>query len=122
MNLGQQLAEDRALRDAALELLKADLRFLRGDLEERGIGQRITDRLGDSAKDLVDDAVDYVEDNKGVVVAVVAAITLWFARIPILDTLGELFGSQDDEPDETEQEAPPPRSSRQRTKSRGDKA
>jgi hypothetical protein len=107
MKLAHQLAEDRALRDAALALFKADLRYLRNDLEQRGIGERVADRLGDSAKEFVDDAVDYAGNHKSVVTAAIAAVVLWFARRPILHALGELFDSEDDEadePDEPEQE------------------
>ena len=33
---------------------------------------------------MVDDAIDYAEDNKGWVAAGAAAVVLWFARKPIL--------------------------------------
>lgn len=119
MNLSQQLAEDRALRDAALGLFKADLRFIKDDLEQRGIAERVANRLGDSAKDMVDDAIDYAGNNKGVVTAAIAAVVLWFARGPILDAIGELFESKDDEEEAAEQEPPAPRSSRRNKKSSG---
>jgi hypothetical protein len=122
MKLAHQLAEDRALRDAALALFKADLRFIREDLEQRGIGERVTDRLGESAKEFVDDAVDYAGDHKSVVAAGIAAVVLWFARAPILHALGELFGSGDDEGDAVEQETPTRRSFRRSRESSGGKA
>ena len=93
----QRLAEDKALRDAALALFKADLALVRADLAERGVGQRIADRLGESAMDMLDEAVDYAEDNKGTVAAGIAAVVLWFARRPILGALGSLIGD-DEEP------------------------
>lgn len=93
----RRLAEDKALRDAALGLFKADLALVRADLAERGIGQRIADRLGEGTMDMLDEAVDYAEDNKGKVAAGVAAVVLWFARGPILDALGRLVG-EDQEP------------------------
>ncbi len=67
-----QLADDKALRDAALAVFQADLRFIKEDLAARGVGGRIADRLGDSALDMVDDAVDYAESNKGQIGAAVA--------------------------------------------------
>lgn len=112
MKLAHQLAQDRALRDAALAVFKADLRFIRNDLDQRGIGERVADRLGDSAKEFVDDAVDYAGDNKSIVTAAIAAVVLWFARAPILHALDELFEGEDHEPDEAEQETPARRSSR----------
>ena len=93
----QRLAEDKALRDAALALFKADLALVRADLAERGVGARVADRLGESAMDMLDEAVDYAEDNKGTVAAGIAAVVLWFARRPILDALGRLMGG-DEEP------------------------
>ena len=93
----QRLAEDKALRDAALGLFKADLALVRADLAERGVGQRVADRLGEGAMDVFDDAVDYAEDNKGQIAAALAAVVLWFARRPILGALGRLIGD-DEEP------------------------
>ncbi len=90
--LEARLAEDRALRDAALEVFTADLRFVREDLHARSVGQRITDRIGDSAMDIVDEPVDYAEANRGRVAAAVAAIVLWFTRAPLLNGLSRIFG------------------------------
>ena len=95
--LEQRLAEDKALRDAALGLFKADLALVRADLAERGLGQRIADRLGEGAMDVLDEAIDYAEDNKCTVAAGIAAVVLWFARRPILGALGRLIGD-DEEP------------------------
>lgn len=96
-DLEQQLAEDKALRDAALALFKADLALVRADLNERGIGQRLADRVGESTMDMLDEAVDYAEDNKGKVAAGLAAVILWFTRGPILDALGRLVGTEEDD-------------------------
>jgi hypothetical protein len=93
--LEARLVEDRALRDAALEVFATDLRFIRQDLHARSVGQRISDRIGDSAMDIVDDAVDYAEANRGRVAAAVAAIVLWFARAPLLNGLSRIFGMDD---------------------------
>jgi hypothetical protein len=101
--LEARLAEDRQLRDAALEVFSTDLRFIRQDLRARSVGQRITDRIGDSAMDIVDEAVDYAEANKGSVAAAVAAIVLWFARAPLLNGLARIFGL-DGEDEEQEAE------------------
>jgi hypothetical protein len=87
-----RLAEDRKLRDAALEVFSTDLRFIRQDLRARSVGTRIADRIGDSAMDVVDEAVDYAEANRGRVAAAAAAIVLWFARTPLLNGLSRIFG------------------------------
>lgn len=104
--LERRMVEDRAVRDAALRLFKADLGLVREDLADRSLGGRISDRIGDATMDMLDDAVDYAESNKGKVAAGVTAIVLWFARGPILDLFTGLLdeGSEDDggeEPDIT---------------------
>jgi hypothetical protein len=92
----RRLAEDRALRDAALALFKADLAFVRNDLKEKGVGARVASRMGEGTRDMLDDAVDYAGSNKGKLAAVVAAVVLWFARRPILDAaIGLLNDARD---------------------------
>lgn len=94
-DLEHRLAEDRALRDAALALFKADLAFIRTDIRERGAGARLADRLGEGTRDMMDDAVDYAEANSGKVAAAAMAVILWFARRPILDFIDRLFAGDD---------------------------
>jgi len=93
----RRIAEDRALRDAALALFKADLAMVRADLDERGLGARVADRIGRSTMELLDEAADVAEENKGKVAALIAAVILWFARGPILDALGGLIGENEDD-------------------------
>lgn len=95
--LDQRLHEDRALRDAALALFKADLAFIQNDLGEKGVGARLASRLGESTKDMVDEAVDYAGSNKGTVAAIVAAIVVWFARGPIIDGITRLLGEAEED-------------------------
>jgi len=104
--LEARLAEDRALRDAALRLFKSDIALIRGDLDARGLGARAKDRLGGAALEVLDEAVDYAESHRGWVAAGAAAIVLWFARKPILGWLADQLdggGPGDDaaEPGET---------------------
>jgi hypothetical protein len=87
-----RLAEDRKLRDAALEVFSTDLRFIREDLRARGVGERIADRVGSSAMELVDEAFDYAEANAGRVAAGITAVVLWFARAPLINGLSRIFG------------------------------
>lgn len=101
--LEARLAEDRALRDAALRLFKSDLALIRRDLDSRGLGDRAKDRLGEAAVEMIDDAVSFAEDNKGAVAAAAAAVVLWFARKPLLGWLADLLGGseagdEDEEP------------------------
>jgi hypothetical protein len=89
--LGARLAEDKALRDAALQLFKSDIAIIRGDLDERSVGARAKDRVSEAALGMLDDAIDYAESNKGWVAAGAAALVLWFARKPILGWVADLL-------------------------------
>jgi hypothetical protein len=102
--LENRLAEDRKLRDAALEVFSTDLRFIREDLRAKGVGERIADRVGSGAMELVDEAFDYAEANTGRIAAALAAVVLWFARTPLLNGLARIFGfdSDDEEQDGAE--------------------
>jgi len=90
-DLARQLSEDKALRDAALQLFKSDLALVRGDLDQRGVGARAKDRIGEAAVGMVGDAIDYADDNKGWVAAGATAVVLWFARRPILGWIADLL-------------------------------
>ena len=94
----EQLVEDRALRDAARALLKADLARVRGDLAAKSIGERAKDRITEGAIDLYEEAADMAEDNKGILAALVGAIALWFARNPIVS----LFSDREEEDEASE--------------------
>jgi hypothetical protein len=101
-SLEHQLREDRALRDAAHALFKSDLALIRADLDQRGVGGRIADRVGDATMDMVDEAVDFAGENRSTLAATLAALVLWFARGPIMDGLAAVFTSEDEpepEPD-----------------------
>lgn len=82
--LKHQLAEDRALRDAALALVKADAIHLKQDLANRGIGARVIDRVNEGAVDLFEDATEIADDNRGILFMLLSAVLLWFARNPII--------------------------------------
>jgi hypothetical protein len=99
-DLEHRLAEDRVVRDAALDLFKADIALIRADLNERGVGARISDRIGESTLEMVDEAADYAEANRGKVAAGIAAVILWFMRGPIIDALARLFDDEDGDNEE----------------------
>jgi hypothetical protein len=98
-DLAARYVEDKALRDAALQLFKSDLALIREELGARGLGTRVKDRVSDAALDMLDEAIDYSEANKGWVAAGTAALVLWFARKPLLAWLGELLGDEEPEGD-----------------------
>ena len=98
--LEMQLREDRALRDAALALLKADVAHVRADLTSRGVGARIFDRVGEGAVDVFEEAVSVADNHRGALATLVAAVILWFARHPLMS----LFSDDDEDEGPAEQE------------------
>lgn len=101
--LARQLREDRALRDAARALFQADVAHLRADLAERSISERIVDRIGEGASDVLEEAMEVADNNKGVIATLVAAIVLWFARNPILGIFADDRGNPDAGDDDAEE-------------------
>lgn len=92
----RRLKEDRALRDAALALLKADVAHLRADLSGKSMGERFMDRISEGAVDVFDEAVGVANNNRGVLATLIAAVLVWFARNPIM----ALFADDDELGDE----------------------
>ena len=88
-----QLIEDRAMRDASKGLVKADIANVKADMKGRSIGSRLSHRASDGAAEVFEEASAVAQDNKGVLAVLIAAISLWFARNPILS----LFTDDDDD-------------------------
>lgn len=101
-SLEQQLRNDRALRNAAYALVKADIANLKDDWSRKGIGARSVDRLKDGASEVYDEAVHVASDNPGILAALLAAIGLWFARHPLLSALAGTDENSDAYDDEDE--------------------
>ena len=104
LKLDLQLKEDRALRDAAIALLKADIAHLRADLAGKGFGERIVDRINEGAVDLFEEAVELADNNRGVLATLIGAVLLWFARNPIIALFTDDDVADDDEASETRQD------------------
>ncbi|MCB2061820.1 MAG: hypothetical protein R3E09_16745 [Novosphingobium sp.] len=90
--LADQVHADRAVRDAARDAFESRVIQIRSDLEARGVGGRIADRLGQEARDAFDEAMEIAEQNKGVIAGTLGALALWFLRNPIIAWLEELLG------------------------------
>jgi hypothetical protein len=92
-----RLIEYRTLRDAAWEVVRADVEALQAELTAHGIGERIKDRAAEEAQDAWDTARDVASEHKGVVAGTLLALVAWFLRGPIGNALSALFGSDDEE-------------------------
>ena len=81
-NRRRRLTEDRALRDAALTLVRDDIEHLRGDVREKGIIARIASSAALGAADIVEEGVELAEKHKPAsygIGAVFAMILGWWA-------------------------------------------
>jgi hypothetical protein len=98
------MLEDKALRDASLALVKADLAKLKTDFNARSLGSRFLDRMEEGAIDVYEEAVDLADNNRGVLATLIAAVFIWFARHPIMALFGD---GEHDDGDERRQSAEP---------------
>ena len=83
MSLDQQLERDRALRNAAWGVVSEDVNWLQADLEHRGVGGRVVDKVGEKAKDLAGQSLDTAKRNKLAVGTLAAGVVIWLARKPL---------------------------------------
>lgn len=94
-DLEHDLREDRALRNAAKQLVKADISFLKGDMVQKGLGARAVDRAKDGAADIAENTVEYASENRlqvgtGIALAIVA-FAGWIFRDRLSDAVYGLF-------------------------------
>ena len=75
------IAAARALRDEALGIVRADLDLAKAESSPA----RIKERAIDEAAQMIDTARDVANENKAVIGAIVAALTGWFLRGPLID-------------------------------------
>ena len=90
--------QDRALRDAARDVLVADIEHARASLSGQAIAGRVAGRVGDGAKDVFEVAKGHADDKRGILAIIIAFIALWFARDPIAEIFSEVFSELDDTP------------------------
>ncbi len=107
-SLPRRFIEDKALRDAARQVLDADLEHFKGALAEQGIASRVRGqitgklrrRIAAGARDALEQAKGAAEDHRGVLAVLVGALVLWLARAPLLELLG--LDTADGVPDNVE--------------------
>ena len=100
--LARELEQARDQRDEARDAFQSGLRMVGGDIETRGIGGRIADRLGNEARDTFEDAMDVARESKGVIAGTAAALALWFLRQPIIGWIETRLGDRQEQDMETE--------------------
>lgn len=75
------IALARALRDEALDTFRADLELAKTESSPA----RIKERAVDEAVEMIDTVRDIANENKAVIGAILAALTGWFLRGPLID-------------------------------------
>src|SRR5688500_2031894 len=80
----RKFREDRALRNAAHALVKAQLGQVKTDLAVKGIGQRIADTATDGVKRAADHSLEVAGSHRGIVAGTLAALLLWLFRNPLI--------------------------------------
>lgn len=80
--------QDKALRDAALGVIKADIEHARATMNGKAVAGRVAGRIGDGAKDVAEVAKVHAKDKQTVLAGLIALIALWLAREPIAEILG----------------------------------
>ncbi|MEM1195877.1 MAG: hypothetical protein AAGH57_07210 [Pseudomonadota bacterium] len=86
--LPEEFQQDKALRDAALAVLVADIEHARVSLSGKAVAARVVGTIGDGARDALEVAKGHADDNRGFIAALIAALALWLARVPLLEILG----------------------------------
>lgn len=91
--LPDEFHQDRALRDAARDVLMADIEHAKAAFSGKALAGRVTGRIGDGAKDALDVAKGHAGEHRGLIAGLIALIMLWLAREPVSQWLG--FGDED---------------------------
>jgi len=95
--LHRKLETERAARDAAKSVLDTSVTRIRDDLEARGIGGRIADKVVTDATDAAFEAIDVAESNKLVIAGTLLALVAWLFRKPLTAWIAKLVGGDPDE-------------------------
>lgn len=95
------LEDFRQLRDSARALVDADLARLKEGMAERSIPSRAMDRASEGTADLLEQVSQVAGRNKGLIATLIAGVTLWLARHPLIALLDS---ASEDTPPTNEQD------------------
>lgn len=90
------LEQAKAARNAAHQAFHGHLAQVQEDLTVRGIGGRIADRAGE----VIAEAAEVANENKGIVAGTAAALAVWFLRGPIISLIGRMLAGDEERNDE----------------------
>lgn len=103
----RRLLEDRAMRDAARAVVKADVELIKSDVREEGAVSRTMSAGTDYLKLVGEGALDLANEHRaktgGLIAMAIALLAAWFFRREIGELLGGIVdGLTKGEPDETD--------------------
>lgn len=91
----RQLADTRAKRNAARRLFDSRFNRIKGDVEAHGgIGGKVKDEAGRKLEDAADKGLAIAAESKGIIAGTVAALALWFFRVPLFEAAKARFFKQ----------------------------
>lgn len=93
-SLANEVLHARAVRDAAKAEWEARLALVKADVDARGVGGRIADRVGEQAVETLEQAIDIAEQNRGVIAGTIVALAVWFLRHPIIAWIDGILGAE----------------------------
>lgn len=103
MNKAELRLEDaRDRRDSAKARFDARLGIVRADVEARGVGGRIADKIGEEARDAMEETLAVARESKGIIAGTLAALAIWFLRNPIIAWAEELLALMPDKENSSE--------------------
>lgn len=96
-----QLLQDRAMRDAARQVVTTDLALMRAGLAQNGVGNQTVETARDYLNLLGIGAADLASENRGKLAGglalAVAGAAAWLFRYEIGEVLAGFFGSEEAE-------------------------
>lgn len=96
--LEEQLATDRAARDAARQAMDLRVSHLRAELDQRSVKGRLVDEALARAQAGADEALAVANDSRWVLAATVFALAAWVGRKPIGRTVRRIAAARVPEP------------------------
>lgn len=99
----EEAARLRALRhrrELARTTFEARLESVKANLAPASLRSRAVDRAKETALDMFDTSLDVARESKGVIAGVIAALTLWFLRQPIIGWIDEQVSAWTEDGDE----------------------
>ena len=86
-SVDKRLREDRAVRDAARNLIEADLGIVKGDVKERGVGSRAATFASEHSRNVAHGALAYASQKPIMAAGIVTAILAFLFRDTLIDAL-----------------------------------